>query len=292
MSRRALLLINRQARNGERSAELAAEALRRQGFSLVQADKSLSLAEAVYACAADCDLVVVGGGDGSLNAVAGALIDTGLPLGILPLGTANDLARTLCIPKDLSRAVAVIADGHQRRIDLGIVNNRPFFNVASIGFSASLAKNLTSRAKKRWGVLGYAFAALKLFRQSRPFTVHIDHDGVQEQVRTIQISVGNGRYYGGGMTVEQSAAPDDGQLDVYSLELDHWWEMLALAPYLRRGTQGKWRKVRAFPATALSLSTRRPHDINADGEIIGTTPARFSIIKQAISVFSPVVSGR
>jgi len=287
MSRRALLLINRQSRNGARSFEMAIAALGRHDIEIVYPDPSLTLSEAIYACADRIDLVIVGGGDGSLNTAAAALMATGLPLGILPLGTANDLARTLAIPKDLNRAVAIIAVGNLRQLDVGMVNERPFFNVASIGFSASLAKNLTAASKKRWGVLGYAFAALKLFRQSRPFTVQIDHHGQQETVKTMQISVGNGRFYGGGMTVEQSATPDDGQLDVYSLELDHWWEMLALAPYLRRGTHGKWRKVRAFPATALTITTRRPHAINADGEIVGTTPAQFSIRPQAIKVFAP-----
>ena len=89
------------------------------------------------------------------------------------------------------------------------------------------------------------------------------------------------------MTVEQSAAPDDGRLDVYSLEVAHWWEMIALLPALRRGTHGRWRKVRTLSTTAMTLSTRRPHDINADGELIGQTPARFTIKAHAITVFAP-----
>ncbi|WP_420911624.1 diacylglycerol kinase family protein, partial [Winslowiella iniecta] len=168
MSRRALLFINRQSRNGARSADMAMAALRQHDIEIVHPDPSLTLSEAIYASAGHVDLIIVGGGDGSLNAAANALIATGLPLGILPLGTANDLARTLAIPKDLSRAVAIIAAGNLRQLDVGMVNERPFFNVASIGFSASLAKNLTAASKRRWGVLGYAFAALKLFRQSRP----------------------------------------------------------------------------------------------------------------------------
>lgn len=284
---RALLLINPNARKGYHSADNVKMLMQKQGITIQKPDAGLRLAEAVLHHANTVDMVVVGGGDGSLNAVADALCKTGLPLGVLPLGTANDLARTLGIPKGLPQAVAVIAAGKTREVDLGVVNDHPFFNVASIGFSASLAKNLTAESKKRWGVLGYAFAAWRLFRQSRPFTVEITHDGQVERVKTIQVSVGNGRFYGGGMTVEQAARPDDGQLDVYSLELDHWWEMLALFPALRRGTHGKWKKVRAFPATELSVKTRRPHSINADGEIIGKTPAHFSIRKKAVRVFTP-----
>ena len=86
-------------------------------------------------------------------------------------------------------------------------------------------------------MLGYAVAAVRVLRRVRPFTVTIEHDGVVEKVTTIQVSVGNGRHYGGGMTVEESAAVDDGKLDFYSLEINHWWRLLALLPALRRGTQ-------------------------------------------------------
>jgi len=285
MSLRALLLINRFSRHGQRHWQQAVDQLRAAGVMIVMPDPSLSIAEAIDRHAAEVDRVIVGGGDGSLNAAADALIRHQLPLAILPLGTANDLARTLNLPRDLPQAIAVAAGHKLRAIDVGIVNQRAFFNVASIGFSASLAKNLTAASKKRWGVLGYALAAIKIFRQSRPFTLWLEHDGKREKVKTLQLSVGNGRFYGGGMAVAEDAAPDDGRLDVYSLELHHWWEMMALLPALRRGTQGRWRKVRAFPATALTVETRRPHDINADGEIVGTTPAHFSLRRHAVRVF-------
>ncbi|KHN91406.1 lipid kinase [Pectobacterium actinidiae] len=287
----ALLFINKHARNGDSSARYVKELLQQSQISIVEPDEkdTGSCSDIIRAYADRVDFVIIGGGDGTLNAAAPGLVDTGLPLGVLPLGTANDFARTVGIPREIRQAVQVIANGQRRAVDLGEVNGHLFFNVSSIGFSAALARGLSAKSKKRWGTLGYALAAFKLLKQSRPFRVEIEHDGIKERVRTVQVSVGNGRFYGGGMAVADSAAPDDGRLDVYSLEVSHWWEMVALIPFIRKGTHGRWRKVRAFSARELTLSTSKPHDINADGELIGKTPAVFGIREKAIQVFAPPV---
>lgn len=285
----ALLLINPRSRKGRAAASRARTLLTQAGITLLQPaeEESRSYCELIAAYAPRIDAVIVGGGDGTLNAAAPGVMQTGLPLGILPLGTANDFARTLGIPATLEQAVQIITDGQLRAVDLGEVNQHLFLNVSSIGFSAELARNLTAESKKRWGVGGYALAALRLLRQSRPFSATLIHEEQRTPIRTVQVSVGNGRFYGGGMTVEARAAPDDGLLDVYSLEVRHSWQLIALLPFLRRGTQGRWRNVRTFSTTALTIETRRPHYINADGEIIGQTPAHFRLIAGAIQVYAP-----
>ncbi|MDJ0388921.1 lipid kinase [Roseomonas sp. E05] len=291
-ARRALLVVNGRARNGNAGIEMALEVLRGAGWILVEhrCSPEQNAADVIRARAAEgFAAVILGGGDGTLNGAAPALMETGLPFGILPLGTANDLARSLGIEPDLVTAAGVIAAGHVRPIDLGEVNGLPFFNVASIGFSATLAQRLGRKEKRRWGKLGYALAAFRLLREVRPFTAWLTHDGVTEKVRTIQVAVGNGRHYGGGMTVESTARPDDGKLDVYSLELDHRWRLLALVPYLRRGTHGQWRDVRAFPTTECEVRTRRPMPVNTDGEINTYTPARFRLLPRAVRVYAPEV---
>ncbi len=233
------------------------------------------------------DLIILGGGDGTLNSAAEGLFDTQLPLGVLPLGTANDFARTLGIPTDPLAAARVIVTGRPQAVDLGDVNGHPFLNVASVGFSADLARALTADAKKRFGVLGYGVVAARLLWQSRLFTAFIEHDGTVETVRTLQVSVGNGRYYGGGMAVEASATADDGQLDFYSLEVAHWWRLLGLLPSLRRGTQGQWADVRAFRTTEVVVRTSRPRPVNTDGELVTFTPAHFRVRPGALRVYAP-----
>jgi YegS/Rv2252/BmrU family lipid kinase len=235
----------------------------------------------------EVDMVVVGGGDGTMNAAALGLAETGLPLGVLPLGTANDLARTLGIPFNLDPAVDVIVAGRTRRIDLGLVNGKPFFNVASIGLSAELAQKLTSDIKRRYGRLGYALVALKVLSQARPFSATIASETETARVKTLQIAVGNGRYYGGGNAVEKDAAIDDAHLDLYSLELQQAWKLALMARSFRYGEHGAWQEVRAVKAQEFDIRTRRPKPVNADGEIVTSTPAHFSIRPGAVTVFAP-----
>lgn len=292
-TRRALLLLNRKARNGGLDIADALQVLRDGGIELEErgCDSAASVATTIREGAREFDLVIVGGGDGTLNCAAPGIVETGLPLGVLPLGTANDLARTLGIGPDPVSAARTIVEGRLRAIDLGEVNGRLFFNVASIGFSAELARELTREAKKRWGTLGYALAGARLLARTRPFTAFIEHDGETLKVKTVQIAVGNGRHYGGGLTMDPDAQPDDGCFHVYSLEVDHWWRLVALAPYLKRGTHGSWRDVRAFTTSEVTIRTRRARSVNTDGELTTATPAVFRVRPKAVRVFTPATPG-
>jgi YegS/Rv2252/BmrU family lipid kinase len=289
MPRRALLIVNAKSRSGAAQRDMAIERLKDHGIEPVHVECSRreDLSPLIVRHAREVDCAVVGGGDGTLNAAAFGVIESGLPLGILPLGTANDLARTLEIPFDLDRAARIIADGHTRRIDLGLVNGEPFFNVASLGLSAELAQKLTRDIKRRWGRLGYAMVALNVLMHAKPFRATIYSESEAARVRTLQIAVGNGRFYGGGNAVEQDAAIDDHHLDLYSLELDRAWKLALMARSFRHGRHGAWSEVRAVRAKEFDIRTRKPQPINADGEIVTQTPAHFSIRPAAVTVFAP-----
>ena len=290
--RKALLLVNPKARNGGFSLEEERNVQREGGITPFEPEGDADCSAVIKRHAQGCDLVILGGGDGTLNAAAPALVETGLPLGILPLGTANDLARSLGLPVDPVEAARLITTEEARPADLGCVNGHYYFNVASIGFSADLAGDLTAESKKTWGTLGYGIAAIRVLRRMRPFTVYIEHDGQTETVRTIQVSVGNGRHYGGGMTVEETATVDDGKLDFYSLEVAHWWRLLMLLPALRKGTQGKAADVRAFSTTEIVVKTKKPRPVNTDGELSTYTPAHFKVLPKAVRIISPAPAER
>ncbi|MBD2340372.1 lipid kinase [Calothrix sp. FACHB-156] len=289
MSPRALLLVNHHARQGQKRLTEAIQCLQERGLDLIEesTENPKRLTEIIQHYRNQVDLVIVGGGDGTLNAAVDGLVDTQLPLGILPLGTANDLARTLEIPNSLPEACKIIASGEQRRIDLGWVNGKHFFNVASMGLSVRITERLTKEAKRRWGVFAYVATALQVIWESRPFSAEIRMNGESIRVRTVQIAVGNGRYYGGGMAVVHDATIDDQRLDLYSLEIKNWWQIILLLPSMREGKHIKWREVRAYQGQEMEVYTRKPRPINTDGEITTYTPAHFRVIPKAVSVFVP-----
>ncbi len=245
------------------------------------------MARMIGAARSQVDAVVVAGGDGTLNAAAPGLVESGLPLGIMPLGTANDLARSLNIPIDLDAAAAIIATGGTRRIDMGDVNGHLYFNVASLGLGVDLTRALTRDAKRRWGILGYAIAGFKVLSRLRAFHVHIESDGQHQMSRTVHLAVGNGRHYGGGMTISEDASLEDGRLDIYSLEVDKIWRLLMLLPALRSGRTHRWTEIRTLSGQRFSIRTHRPRSINADGEIVTKTPAVFKVLPGAVEVFTP-----
>jgi diacylglycerol kinase (ATP) len=287
--RRALMLVNPRSRRGTAALDPVVERLRAGGIDAVI--ERFETPEEVSADIArrrhEADLVIVCGGDGTINSAARGVLETGLPMGIMPMGTANDLARTLAIPDDLLRAADIIVAGHTSRIDLGEVNGHPFFNVASLGLSADLARGLTPEVKRRWGKLGYALAALRVLLKAQPFRADIISDAGSVRVKTLQIAVGNGVHYGGGTVIHADATIEDGHLDLYSLELANVWKFGLMLGAFRRGEHGAWDEVRTAKSTEFDIRTKEPMPINTDGDIVTQTPAHFIIRPSAVSVFSP-----
>ena len=289
MTKRALLLINRHSRKGKENFAQTVDLLNHWDFEIISVPlkKVEDIPFLMEKYRSNIDLVIVGGGDGTLNAMVDVLVETQLPLGIIPLGTANDLARTLGIPNSIAEACRIIAEGNLKYIDLGWVNNKYFFNVASLGLSVKITQKLNKGLKRRLGILAYAWTALQVLSKTRPFTAMIGIDGQNIKVKTLQIAIGNGRYYGGGMPIAHDAQIDDQRLDLYSLEIEHWWQIFPLLWTLPRGQQGLLSWVRTLKGKEIQIQTRKPHSINTDGEITSTTPAMFRVIPAVLGVYIP-----
>ncbi|RJQ86861.1 MAG: lipid kinase, partial [Desulfobacteraceae bacterium] len=236
-TKRGLIIVNTLARKGVVDVEEVQNILRHGGIetAVFIFENVPQIRRAIRRHTRQVDMIIVGGGDGTLNAAVEPVLAAGLPLGVLPLGTGNDLARTLQIPAEPHLAAQVIAAGHIKKIDLGWVNHKHFFNVASIGLAVKVTDALTPPMKKRWGALAYPMTLLSAYRSTRPFRAHITCDGTTHRLKSIQIAIGNGRHYGGGMSIRHDAAIDDHRLNLYSLKPHPVHKLIRAVPAIIKG---------------------------------------------------------
>jgi YegS/Rv2252/BmrU family lipid kinase len=286
---RLLVVVNLHASRARQCLGSAVTVLAESGFDvdIRQSGDEATLADVIRGHAERVDALVVAGGDGTVNGAIPALIEAAKPIGILPFGTANDLALTLGIPADPAAAAGVIAAGATRRIDVGKVNDRHFLNVASIGLSVKIAEKQDEELKRQWGIFSYVVAAASALTEAERIEARITCGGRSESVRAYQIAVGNGIHFGGGLTVSPEAAIDDGLLDVYAIETASVPELIALAPRLKDGTLVERDDVAFFRGPRVRIETVKPMPVNTDGEVTTETPAEFSVLPGALEVFAP-----
>ncbi|MFC5381074.1 YegS/Rv2252/BmrU family lipid kinase [Aquipuribacter nitratireducens] len=211
-------------------------------------------------------------------------------LGLLPLGTANDLARTLHLPTRLDAACEVVARGHVVDVDLGRAGGRGFVNVASAGLSVGVTEALDPGLKRRLGPAAYGVALLRAYRHHTPFTATLELDGGGATLRwddLLQVAVANGRHHGGGATASPTAGIDDGLLDVYAIRAAPVREHVRIARALRDGSFVAHRAVEHVTARAVRLTTDPATPLNLDGEVVGRTPAEFTVDRNAVHVLVP-----
>lgn len=289
---RALLIVNPKSRQGaEAELDAGVELLRRAGMTVEQltSHSPEESQKAVRERRDAIDLVIVGGGDGTIHSMVDTLLDCGLALGVLPLGTANDLARSLGVPEQLDEAFGVLAANHRRRIDVGEVNGHQFLNVANMGLGVHVTEELSGEVKRRWGVFSYLRALWRAIARHDRFTVAMTVDGSEVRLRSMQLAVGNGRYYGGGNVVHEEARIDSGQLCLYSIRPQRVRDLLLLAPLLRDGRQHRDQRVYCATGRDIHISTGSRHmEVHADGEPLTQTPAHFRIRPGALEVVASV----
>jgi len=292
---RAVLVVNAASRRGAAAATEAATLLRRAGYAdlLVRPVRSGSeLARTIdRAVASGPDLLVVGGGDGSLSCAADRVAGTDVVLGVLPLGTANDFARTLEVPADLPGAVEALSSGRVVDVDLGRVDGRAFLNVASLGLSVAVTERLTPGLKRRLGPLAYPAATAAAYRSLTSFDARLEFPGSDhpdlELTDLLQVAVGNGRHYGGGNAVAPNASIDDHLLDVYAIERGTWRDHVSIARFLKDGTFVEHERVHHLTTRAVRVSTDPGLPVNLDGEVVARTPADFTLERNAVRVVVP-----
>ena len=288
--REAVLIVNAHSRKGERLFEKARNLLTGAGIRLIAAHAvrdPAGLTKLVQDSAADgAPMLIVGGGDGSLSSAVDYLIDHDSVFALLPLGTANSFARTLGIPLDLEGAVATIADGQLRKIDLGVIDGDYFANCAAIGLSSMIGDSVPHRLKKYLGRVGYLLWAIWCLMRFRSFVLVVEDEHNTHELRALEVRIANGRFHGGVEVVESSDV-DSGEIVVQAVTghvrrrlIWNWFATWFRLP-ARRLTTTEYRGRR------LKIVTRPPMSISIDGEVQARTPVTAEVARKAITVVVP-----
>ena len=297
---KTVFLVNPAAENGaagRRWPELAHEAasLGLQGETRFS-ERPGHLTELAREAAADADLLVAVGGDGTVNEVVNGIAGLDVELALIPRGTGGDFVRTFGIPRKLDRAVEVALRGRTRAIDLGRGRYRSwagedeesyFANIASAGMSGAIAKRTNETSKALGGKVSYAWATVAVFSRWRSDEVRVRVDGTEQAGRMHDVIVANGRYLGGGMKMVPEAEPDDGLLDVLLIGDLTKRDLLLTMPKTYRGKHLPHPKATLLRGTTVEIDAPEPLPVELDGEQPGTTPVRFEIVPRALRLRVP-----
>jgi YegS/Rv2252/BmrU family lipid kinase len=214
------------------------------------------------------DLLLVAGGDGTANEAAWGLLGGRTTLGLVPVGSGNGLARTLGIPLRPERALQALEDGVARRMDVGMINERPFLNVAGAGFDAAVGAEFHARGQRggRRGIFTYVWLSLgeSVRYRSREWKLRAGDHGFEG--KALVVAFVNGRQYGGAALIAPGARLDDGLLDIVVIEDAPVGEILLNAPRMFLGSIERFRRYRRLAAPAAVLSGAAPELFHRDGE--------------------------
>jgi len=232
------------------------------------------------------EVPVVISGDGLLGAVGGAMAGSDTPLGLIPAGRGNDLARALGIPEDPEAAVELILAGHTRVIDVGEANGKRFLGIASIGFDSE-CNRLANETHFIRGNLVYAYSMVRTLIgwKSARFTIAIGEE--RKRISGYFVDVANNSVYGGGMYIAPNAEIDDGEFDVVSIgEGGKLGFLLGLRDVLK-GTHLDKEEVSVFRTSRLQIDASRPFPVYADGDHLTDLPVSLRVLPRCLSIFVP-----
>ena len=235
-----------------------------------------------------CDLIVAAGGDGTLNAVINGIGERirDVAVGLVPLGTGNDFARSLNLPKDVDESIELLERRRTRQIDLVRVTSdcaRYFVNVSGGGFSGIVDEKLTPEMKKTWGPLAYLRGAAKALPELSAYrTEMLLDDSDQIALNLYNVIVANGRYVAGGIPIAPEAVVDDGLLDIILIPERPAAQLVLLMGQILLGEHLKNEAIVFRRAARLAVNSRPGIWFNADGELVGNEPALFEVMPGAL----------
>ena len=286
--------MNPSAEDGEKQGLL--DALSRQfaaariEYEIYETRKDDRLGEIVRRRLRDgFDFVVAAGGDGTVSGVSDGLVGSSIPLGIVPVGTGNLIARELHIPDKTEAAVALIAGAPRRRkIDAMRIGKRAYFLNASVGISAAVIGETTRKSKGRFGRIAYLGTTILKVLSSRPRYLVVEVDGQAHPYRAVEVTIMNcvllaNAFYPQGPDIRI----DDGRLGVWILSMKTFWDYLRYAFGIATGSAVKSEAQFMRAEKTVSIRSPRPFPVQADGDLIGTTPFEVAVLPGALTVLAP-----
>ncbi|WP_147803869.1 diacylglycerol/lipid kinase family protein [Alkalicoccus halolimnae] len=236
-------------------------------------------------------IVVAVGGDGTVNEAAAALVHKGIPLGIIPAGSGNDFARSLGITGNTQQALFRIFKNNPKKIDVLQTGDRCGLTVTGIGFDGKVAETANESPYKKWfnmfglGRLSYTVSVLQVLKSFKPVNVTLTIDGRQRVFTDVWLTaVANAPNYGGNILICPEAVNNDGCLDICVLHGRNKWPLIRQIPKIYRGKHTSNENISFFRGTNVDVHSVIPFLVQSDGELIGETPVRVQIIKEALTV--------
>ncbi|TPG49354.1 diacylglycerol/lipid kinase family protein [Sphingomonas glacialis] len=291
LPRAAALIVNAHSRSGRDMFVDAKAKLEAAGVTLTEAhaveDPDTLAATVRQAVANGAPMVIVGGGDGTLSGVIDELIGKTCVFAILPLGTANSFARTLELPLDLDGAIAVIANGTPRRVDLGMIDDDYFVNGASIGLPALIGETVPHGLKRYLGRVGYLLWALRCSIRFRAFRLMIDDGTTERRMWSTEVRILNGCYHG-GVELSDNADVESGEIVIQAVVGRSRARLAAdwYAKFFR--LRDRHAHTEEFRGCTFRIETTPRLKISIDGEVLAKTPAIAKIAAQAVEIAVPV----
>lgn len=296
MARTAYLIFNPVSGHGDAEADLAyLQSQFDPAFDLVVYETTPELGADLLAKQSlqqDADLVIVSGGDGTINAVAGSLMETAIPLGIVPRGTANAVASALGIPTDLQGACQVILTGKPHMIDIARCNGHPMVLLAGIGLEADVIKRASRETKDRWGILAYILASFKQLNELESFEVTLETDDKIISVPACAVTVANMA----PPTSILAQGPvevivDDGLLDITIVVAQGIGSTLAASYELFRSAMSGQATAREdigfLRSKRVKVSTDPLQRVALDGEMIDAGPVEIVCVPKGLNLIMP-----
>lgn len=286
---KALLLINANARKGDEDDEFLVGLF---DGSNIDVSKRIAHSEEeaktiFQLLIADHDMVILAGGDGTISCLLSDILASGKPLGILPLGTGNDFARSIGVSEDLKDAAELIKKGSTRNVDVGYADGKPFLNALNIGFAEQIARDHGGLVKKTFGSLSYPYRWWRSYHNSKTFTADVVMDKEKHNsFRADQISVANSNSFGRHLTIDSENSLNSGELSVMAVKPIGLIGWIKLLPKMLFGDPETLEGVATSRERSISIVTRPKQKYTIDGEPAGKTPVDVKVQKGHLEVFA------